>query len=173
MQIQKEIKRGKMSEQSMKVESVVESVSVEIAPSAGESKKKKIDMMIGCKGFAKHHKDGKYKACRILTKSSETTVLVSFFEHPDDAAQNTKVYNVKSYKVPVGGIREVAILPEPAQTPFNVGDKVWGLKKDKWERGRVVHVYGAYGTALINFYEEKELPVQNTKFTEMSYVKPA
>lgn len=158
---------SKMSEQSIKVESVVESVSVE------ESKKKKIETMIGCKGFAKHHKDEKFKACRILTKTSETTVLVSFFEHPDDAAQNTKVYNVKSYKVPVGGIREVAILPEPSQTPFNVGDKVWGLKKDKWERGRVVHVYGAYGTALINFYEEKVLPPQNTKFTEMSYVKPA
>jgi len=131
-------------------------------------------VVIGGKGFAMHYTTKKSKRCRFIAKVEGGAFLVMFYEHPSDAAQHTRKGDITGCSSKEESVQLLPPLPEPAETPFKVGEKVWALENGgSYKRGRIIHVFGAHDSALVMFFHPSELPSQNTKWKDISLTKPA
>ena len=149
------------------------SATSQSASAATSAPVQKVVPMVGRKGAATHYLSRKTLPCRFVDKLDGGAWLCFFFAYPDEAAQYTSVSDI-SWCSSAECAQPTPPLPEPAVTPFNQGQKVWALKNGGgYERGRVIHVFGAHQTALVVFYDPTGRPSQNTKWSNISLTKPA
>jgi hypothetical protein len=128
--------------------------------------------VIGRKAAATHYLSGMTKPCRIVAKVDGGAWLCFFYAHPDEPAQHTSVSDISWCSLTEG--KPEPLLPEPSEIPFKSGQKVWALKNGgDYERGRVIHVFGAHQTAIVLFFDRTGHPPQNTKWSNISITKPA
>jgi hypothetical protein len=149
------------------------SATSQSASAATSASVQKVMPVVGRKGAAMHYLSGNTKPCRFVEKVDGGAWICFFFAHLDEAAQHTSVSDI-SWCSSTECAQPTPTLPEPDETPFNQGQKVWALKNGGgYERGRVIHVFGAHQTALVMFFDPTGRPSQNTKWSNISLTKPA